>query len=186
MNGARSEDLELMRRIASGEHRALEELYARHQLALFGYLLGLSPDRETAEEILQDTLLAVWRSAGSYEGRSPVRTWLIGVARRQAHDALRRRALPVEDGVDLESVPSREPGPEELTLARVTARELEAGIRRLSPEHRQAIVLVLVEGLSYEQAARELGIPVGTVRSRLNAARRRLSAIHGDGEEVAR
>lgn len=186
MNDARSEDLELMRRVASGERRALEELYACHRLALFGYLMGLCPEHETAEEILQDTLVAVWRGAGSYEGRSSLRTWLIGVARGQAHNALRRRGLPLADEAEIEALASNEPEPEAAALANLTRAQLAAGINHLSPEHRQALVLVLVEGLSYEQAARELGTPVGTIRSRLSNARRTLKGMLRAGEEVGR
>jgi RNA polymerase sigma factor (sigma-70 family) len=186
MKDAWHEDLALMRRLASGQREALAELYARHRLALFGYLLGICPDRETAEEVLQDTLLAAWQGAGTYQGRSSLRTWLIGVAGRQAHNRLRRRALPVAGEAELESVPSGEPGPEEATLLRASAHELVIGLRRLIPEHRQTIMLVLVGGLTYEQAARELGIPVGTVRSRLHAARKRLAELLAGDVEVAR
>ena len=184
MSGTHNEDLGLARRIASGDRGALEELYARHRLPLFGYLLGLAPDWETAEEILQDTLVAVWRSAGSYEGRSPLRTWLFGVARGQAHNTLRRRRLPLTDESEIEALASGEPGPEAAALASVTRGELAAGINRLSPEHRRALVLVLVGGLSYEQASRELGVPLGTVRSRLSNARRALRGMLRADEEV--
>lgn len=186
MSGARSEELELMQRIATGERRALEELYARHRLALFGYLLGTCPDRETAEEVLQDTLLAVWRGAASYEGRSALRTWLIGVARGQAHNTLRRRRLPLADESEIEALASGEPEPEAAALTNMTCDQLAAAINRLSPEHRQALVLVLVEGLSYQQAARELGVPLGTVRSRLSNARRALKGMLRAEEEVGR
>lgn len=184
MNNAWSEDLELMRRITSGERRALEELYAHHRLALFGYLLGLSPDRETAEEILQDTLVAVWRGASSYEGRSPLRTWLIGVARGQAHNTLRGRRSPLADESEIEALASGEPGPEAVALTGMTRDEQAAGILRLPTLHRQVLVLVLVEGLSFEQAARVLGVPVGTVRSRLSNARRALKVMLLADEEV--
>lgn len=186
VSGTHGEDIALARRIASGERGALEELYGRHRIALFGYLLGLAPDRETAEEILQDTLVAVWRSAGSYEGRSPLRTWLFGVARGQAHNTLRRRRFSLADPSELEHLASEEPEPEALALARLTRAELEAGIHRLTPEHRQVVVLVLVEGLSYKEVARELGVPMGTVRSRLSNARRALKGMLRVDEGVGR
>lgn len=110
MNDAQSEDLTLIRRIVCGQKEALEELYAHHRLALFGYVLGICPDRETAEEILQDTLLAAWRSASTYQGQSSLRAWLLGVARRQAHNTLRQRALPVAGEAELAAVPSCAPG----------------------------------------------------------------------------
>lgn len=92
-------------------------LYERHASALFGYVYRLAGDRMIAEEILQDTMLAVWRSAAAFEGRSKVTTWLFGVARRQAHNRLRGRSGPEPTGADLFDRPDQGPGPEELAIA---------------------------------------------------------------------
>jgi RNA polymerase sigma-70 factor (ECF subfamily) len=89
---------------------------------LFGYLQRYAGDRMVAEEILQDTLLAVWRSAPRYAGRSGVRTWLFGIARRQAHNRLRVQEppkLPL-DGVAGWADPA--PGPAEWAIASAQAR----------------------------------------------------------------
>jgi RNA polymerase sigma factor (sigma-70 family) len=79
----------LLRRVGRGDADALAALYRRHADGLFWFLLRMAGDRGVAEEILQDTLLAVWRGAGGFAGRSAVRTWLYGIARRQAHNRLR-------------------------------------------------------------------------------------------------
>src|SRR4051812_38715149 len=79
----------LLRRIAGGDREALVDLYNRYQRPLFRYLCQMTPDRGLAEEILQDTLVAVWQGAASFEGRSALRTWVFGIARRQAHNTLR-------------------------------------------------------------------------------------------------
>src|SRR5260370_15743599 len=97
-----ADDAQLIRRIARGERQALSELYVRYQRPLFNYLLQLTPDYGLAEELLQDTLIAVWKSARSFEGRSSVLTWLIGIARRQAHHNPRQRKLPLAHERDLE------------------------------------------------------------------------------------
>lgn len=92
-----SDDAALLSRVARGDSGALTRLYQAHSGRLFGYLLRLAGDRMTAEEILQDTMLAVWRSAGTYADGSTVTTWLFGVARRQAYTgcaARRRRRRP--------------------------------------------------------------------------------------------
>jgi RNA polymerase sigma-70 factor (ECF subfamily) len=88
------EDQRLARRIAAGDRAALEELYARYRRPLFGFLLGIAPDAATAEEILQDTLVAVWQGAAGFEGRATFHQWVFAVARRQAYNAVRRRRLP--------------------------------------------------------------------------------------------
>src|SRR5712691_11551952 len=87
------DERQITRRIAAGDREALSELYARYQRLLFNYLLQLTPDYGLAEELLQDTLVAVWKSASRFGGRSSVQTWLIGVARRQAHNTLRQRKI---------------------------------------------------------------------------------------------
>src|SRR4051794_20399568 len=90
-------DQDLVARIGSQDRLAVADLYARYQRPLFRYLCQMTPDRGLAEEILQDTLVAVWRGAASFEARSAVRTWLFAIARRQAHNAMRRRGLAVTD-----------------------------------------------------------------------------------------
>jgi len=169
------DDAVLLRRIAAGDRDALEALYQRYQRPLFRYLLQLTPDRELAEELLQDTLVAVWKAAGEFQGRSSVRTWLIGIARRQAHNTLRRMALPVADPTELEDVESTAPEPEAAALAAADREALTRALAQLAPLHREVIVLTFVHGLSYQELAGVLGIPVGTVKSRLSNAKRALS-----------
>ncbi len=167
------EDHRLLERVASGERRALEEIYTRHGRELFRYLHTLTPDRQVAEEILQDTLVAVWRGAGTYKGRSSPRTWLFGVARRQAHNALRKHRLPVaERGTDEPA--ARDVEPEEVLLAKARIEELVDRLRALSPLHREVLALVFFHELSYEETAQILGVPIGTVKSRISNARRAL------------
>jgi RNA polymerase sigma-70 factor (ECF subfamily) len=164
-----------LRRTARGDGRALEELYARHGAALFGYLLVLTPDRGLAEEVLQDTLVAAWKGAGSFAGRSSVKTWLFGIARRKVRDALRRRGLPLAaDDSLLEALPTGEPGPEDALLSGVRSAELAGCVARLGAVHRETLALVFFHELSYAEAAEVLMVPVGTVKSRLSNAKRAL------------
>lgn len=175
----------IVARIAAGDRDALTELYGRYQRPLFGYLLLLAPDRGTAEEILQDTLVAAWRGAGRFEGRSGVQAWLFGIARRQAHDRLRRRALPRAPEDALAAVPSPEPGPEDRALASASRSEVVAALGAVAPIHREVLVLALGEELSYRELVDVLGVPMGTVKSRLSNAKRALRAAllpHAEGE----
>src|SRR5215472_11942301 len=92
---ADEEETRLILSIAAGDRAALSLLYSRIGGPLMGYLMQLTSDYGLAEELLQDTLLAIWTSATTFAGRSRPRTWLFGVARRQAHNTLRRHGLPL-------------------------------------------------------------------------------------------
>ncbi len=180
------DDRQVLRRIAAGDRQALAELYVRYQRPLFSYLLQLTPDYGLAEELLQDTLVAVWKSAHSFEGRSSVQTWLIGIARRQAHNTLRQRKLPLIDEADLEGLASPAPESEDFTLAWVARDELVAAFKQLASIHREVLLLIFVHELSYHETAEILDVPVGTVKSRLSSARRALRALLDAREEMKR
>lgn len=180
------DDLQAIRCIASGDRQALTALYMRYRQPLFRYLLQLTPDRGLAEELLQDTLVAVWRSAKRFEGRSSVQTWLLGIARRQAHNTLRQRGLPLADASALIELPATDPEPEEAALASVAREELANAFGQLSLVHREVLALTFVEELSYQETAQVLGVPVGTVKSRLSHARRALRTLLGSRKGAER
>lgn len=173
---AHDDDVDLLRLIAGGDASALSRLYERYSGPLVGYLHRLAGDRMTAEEILQDTMLAVWRSAGAFEGRAKVTTWLFGVARRQAHNRLRGRSAPEPSGPELPDRPDQGAGPEELAIAAAGGTPVAAAIDRLPAHHRDVIALVFVAGLPLADVAEVLAIPVGTVKSRLHHARAAVAA----------
>jgi RNA polymerase sigma factor (sigma-70 family) len=172
-----TDDRQLLKRIAGGDRQALTELYARYQRLLFNYLLQLTPDYGLAEELFQDTLVAVWKSASSFGGRSSVQTWLIGVARRQAHNTLRQRKISLVNEAELDELVAAGPEPEDFTLASTARDELVEAFKQLGPVHREVLVLILVQELSYEETAAALNVPVGTVKSRLSNAKRQLRAL---------
>jgi RNA polymerase sigma factor (sigma-70 family) len=176
-------DERLLAGVAGGDGQALTELYERYAGPLFGFLVRLAGDRTVAEEILQDTLLAVWRSAATYRGHSSVRTWLFGVARRQAHNRLRTWRPPTADLDEAGDPPEPGPGPEEQALAAADAAEVTAALDRLAAHHREVLVLAFVADLPQAEIAAVLGVPVGTVKSRLHHAKAALAAILRDGQE---
>lgn len=180
------DDARALRRVARGDRQALTDLYVRYRLPLFRYLLQLTPDHGLAEELLQDTLVAVWKSAKSFEGRSTARTWIFGIARRQAHNTLRQRGLPLADAAELETMPASDPEPEDAALAGAERAELAAALRELAPIHREVLVLTFMQDLSYQETAQVLGVPVGTVKSRLNHAKRALRALIESREGAGR
>ncbi|MDA2814527.1 RNA polymerase sigma factor [Nocardiopsis sp. RSe5-2] len=183
METGTSTDRALLTAAAKGDESALRVLYERHAAAMLRLLRRLTSDPGTAEELLQESWLAVWRSAGTFRGEASVRGWLLGVARRQAHNRL-RRLRPVHVALDAEDAPDPpDPGAdvEGRVLASAGHREILAAITALPRRHREVVVLALVEELPYADIAEALGIPVGTVKSRMAKARARLSGALAEG-----
>lgn len=165
----------LVARMADGDETALTGLYERHAGAVLAYLRQLTGDPDEAEELLQDTFVAAWRAAPGFAGRSSARTWLFGIARRRARDDRRRHRLPLAGPSELGGLVAR--GGEDLALARLELAELSEVARRLSAAHREVLALALVHELPLAEVARVLDVPVGTVKSRLSAARRALQSL---------
>lgn len=176
-------DVALVARMAGGDASALVTLYEHHGAALLGYVLRLAGERGVAEEIVQDTLWGAWRAASRFEGRSRVRTWLFGIARRQARDRLRGRRWDLVELGEAVQVPEPGPGPEDVVLARADQQWVAAAVARVRPGHAEVLGLVFVDGLSYAEVAEVLGVPVGTVRSRLHHAKRAVATVLDDSRQ---
>lgn len=162
---------QLLHRIAEGDGRAMEEFCALHADALFRYALVRLGDRDLAEDVVQDTLIAVWRSASTYHGASEVSTWLFGICRHKVADIARKRGFTETVGLpEIEQRPC---------LERTQFWEC---FSRLTDEDRELLLLVFHYGFSQEEVAQIVGIPAGTVKSRTFYARRRLQALLQRGE----
>ena len=168
-------DAGLLRRVAGGDQQALAGLYQRHGRIVLAQIYLVTGDRAVSEEILQDTMLAAWRGAAAFRGDSSVRSWLIAIARRQARDRRRRHRMRTVGDEALAGQPSGAPGPEHVALDRAEVAEVAAAIRALASPHREVLGLVFGAGLSLREAAGVLEVPVGTVKSRMAAARTALS-----------
>lgn len=172
----------MVARLAAGERAALAELYVAHRGPLLAYLRALVGDPGLAEEVLQDTLYAAWIGAAGFGRRASVRAWLLGIARRRAHDAVRRRTIHAVDPAELEALPTPAPEPESLAIAGAERAALRAALGRLRPAHREVLVLNFEQDLPYRDIAAVLGVPIGTVMSRLHHAKGALRAeLAGDG-----
>ena len=171
------DDVRLLRRIGQGDEDAMAAFYREHGRVVLAQVLLVTGERALAEEIVQDTMVAVWRGAGSFRGQSSVRSWVIAIARRQTRDRLRRQRLRVVDDAFLADQPGSDPGPEVMALDRAELAEVTGAIRELPAPHREVLGLVFGSGLSLPEVAGVLEIPVGTVKSRLTAARTALSRI---------
>jgi RNA polymerase sigma-70 factor (ECF subfamily) len=170
----------LLRAIAAGGEKALHDLYRRRSRELLAYLIGLCPDEQIAQELLQDTMFKVWRHARDFRAESSVRTWLYAIARRTARDFLRAgRPVSESDERLVDEAGSRVDEPEAVVLARADAESVIGGFAALSPLHREVLLLVAYRGLSVRETAEVLGIAEGTVKSRLHHARQALTAQLG-------
>ena len=171
------DDAGLLARIGQGDEDAMAAFYREHGRVVLAQVLLVTGERVLAEEIVQDTMLAVWRAAGSFRGESSVRSWVIAIARRQTRDRMRRQRLRVVDDAFLADQPGSGPGPEVTALDRAELAEVKGAIRELAVPHREVLGLAFGAGLSLPEVAGVLDIPVGTVKSRLAAARAALSRI---------
>ena len=176
-------DRALLRAHAAGDPQTFEQLVQRHSGRLYALAVRTLGDREEALDALQDALLSAHRSAGSFRGDSRVSTWLHRIVVNACLDRARRRAVrPVVHLPDLpggaaalEAVAD----PRDREAERDTAAEVEAALARLPVEQRAALVLVDLQGHTVEEAARMLGCPVGTVKSRCARGRARLVVLLG-------
>jgi RNA polymerase sigma-70 factor (ECF subfamily) len=158
-------DAELLAAIADGRFDALRILHERHAPWLAARLSHRSSDPTLVEEAIQDTFVAVWRKAGDYRGEGEVGAWIWGIAIRKLIDRVRRSRVPrLERSSLVESA-------EEVVLTGIAYGELGDAIERLSPELMAVVQARILDGLSTREAARLLGIPTGTVKTRLMKAK---------------
>jgi RNA polymerase sigma factor (sigma-70 family) len=168
------DDSALLARLAAGEREAIDRLYGRYGRPLYAFVCDVVGDPGLAEEIVQDTFVAAWRGARGFEGRSSVSSWLFAIARRQARDRQRRTGPELAPVEDLAVVPASDPEPEAAAVASATRAELAGALASLPGHHREVLILAFVAELGGSDIASVLGIPEGTVKSRMHAARRAL------------
>jgi RNA polymerase sigma-70 factor (ECF subfamily) len=168
-------DAELARAIAAGDRSALEELYRRHAPWLLLRLSRRCADPEVIDEALQDTFMAVWRDAGRWRGDGPLGAWLWGIAVRRLIDGLRRRPrAQAMEAATMATAMSPVESAEDRVLVGVEYGDLGGALQRLSPELRAVVEATVLDGLTTKEAGRLLGIPTGTVKTRMMRARAQL------------
>lgn len=163
-----------IRAAAAGDTRAFESLVREHQASVIRFLRHLVADDALADDIAQETFIRVHRRLGTFRFRSRFTTWLLQIARNAAVDELRARSRR-----DRLALVSPAPAPPSAPDARA---ELRAALASLTPTVGEALVLVEVFGLPYADAGAMLGVPTGTVKSRVFQARRKLHEWHAAGE----
>ena len=179
----------LLRRVGAKDRKAFEALYHQYYRRLFSYLLKVMRRADLVEEVLNDVMLAIWKGAASFDGRSRPSTWIFGIAYHKALKALSRRS-PLGQMTQMSQMahepmyPERELAepvdhdePESLLVRRELASVLGQAVRALPVEQRTVVELTYFYGLPYQEIAEIMGCPVNTVKTRMFHARRRLKEL---------
>ncbi|MBN2148422.1 MAG: sigma-70 family RNA polymerase sigma factor [Anaerolineales bacterium] len=175
---AQQDELDLVARAQQGDRAAFGELVRRYYPGAVSVVYRMCGDGQMAEDAAQEAFLQAWLHLSSYRPRSSspsgLRNWLYRIAVNAAVDILRRERQPVPQDVDDLPIADPQPGPEASLVSEERAALVKRAVLALSPASRAVLVLREYEGLSYQEIAATLDIPVGTVMSRLNYARSQL------------
>ena len=173
---ATSDDM-LLESIADGNRTAMHILYCRHNVRVYRFILRIVRDATTAEDLVSQVFLDVWRTAGQFQGRSQVSTWLLSIARFKALTAMRQRRFEDIDQEDVREIPDDSDTPETSLDRSDTSAILRACVAKLSPAHREIINLVYYHEKSVEEVGQIIGIPQSTVKTRMFYARKQLADL---------
>ena len=172
-------DAECVRRIQRGETETFEILVRRHEKAIFNLVYRMLGDYDDAAETAQEVFLSAYRAIGQFRGDANFSTWLYRIAlnhastRRKSTSSRQRRLVPIDD---TELVDDVELGPAETLEKKEIRQRVQRALKELQPEDAMVILLRDLQDIAYEDVARVLNIPVGTVKSRLHRARQALKA----------
>lgn len=169
---------DLLRRAREGDGRAFEQLARQNEAGLYRHVLRIVGEQHDAEDVVQDALVSVWRSIGSFQGGS-FRAWVYRIATNRAIDVIRARRrrgeLPLEpsedDEIEWSEPADPAPGPAELASETETMAVVEEALRAIPAEQRAALLLRDREGFAYEEISQIMAVELGTVKSRIHRAR---------------
>lgn len=165
---------ELVVRAQQGDRNAFNELVILHARGVINVIFRMCGDEQVAEDAAQETFIRAWSHLASFRPDAPLKSWLYRIALNAATDMLRREKRILPGDVDDLALADPEPGPEGIYLQEERATLVQKAISSLPDASRAVLVLKEYEGLTYHEIANALDIPLGTVMSRLNYARRLL------------
>jgi RNA polymerase sigma-70 factor, ECF subfamily len=178
-------DEALIAAIAAGDRAAMRILYNRHRVRVFRFAARLVDDTASAEDVVSEAFIEVWRQANRFEGRSSVSTWIMSIARFKALSVRRRRQEIELDEKVMETVADQCSTPEQILLETDRSAQLRACLSQLSPDHREIIDLVYYHDKTIEEVAEIIGVPKNTVKTRMFYARRRLAQLLAQHDDFA-
>ena len=176
-SGDGSAEVALLQRVAAGDRNAFSELYRRLQRPLFGYLMKLVREREMVEDVLNETMMEVWRQAGRFEGRASVNTWVFSIAHHRAVSRLRKRRETSLDEEQAATIEDDAPTPDQNAMSGDMSRLIATLMEQLSFEHREILHLAYYQEFSVQEIADALDLPANTVKTRMFYARQRLKVL---------
>lgn len=185
MSSSEPSDLALMRRLAQGEEGALEALYDRYASAVMGLALRILGERESADEVVQETFWRAWSRVDSYSAeRGAPLSWLFGIAHHLAIDLTRRKASNRSDSGTAKPNPEDREQVEESVVAALRRQQVLNALADLEPEQRQVLELAYFGGLTHREIAEVTRSPLGTVHTRARLGLQKLrSALLAHGFE---
>ena len=176
-SGPEPSDGMLIQSIAKRDKRAMKVLFERHNVQVYRFVARLTGEASLAEDIVSEVFLDVWRQADAFEAKSQVSTWLLAIARNKAR-AARRRLPPAQLDDDMAAtIVDRGDDPESAALRSNRSAIIGKCLAELSPAHREIIDLVYYHEKSVKETAQIVGIPDGTVKTRMFYARRRMAEL---------
>lgn len=166
-----------LERIAKRDRGAFEELYREYGPRVFRFAVRMIRDETKAEEVTNDVMVEIWKSAGKFQGRSAPSTWIFSIARHRALNAVRRKTLPMTNLDDAPEPQDESEDPLAATDQSTTGDLLRTAIEQLSQEHREVIELTFFQGLNYREIATIVECPEGTVKTRMYHAKKQLGPL---------
>jgi RNA polymerase sigma-70 factor, ECF subfamily len=165
-------ELNLITQAKQGDRNAYGELIRIHRSGVINVVYRMCGDAELAEDTAQEAFIKAWKNLHRYQPRSAFKNWIYRIATNTALDVLRRQ----KDIYDIEDIPlkSAQPGPEAVVVTQERAKIVQTAVLALPPASRAVLILREYEDFSYREIAAALSIPIGTVMSRLNYARKQL------------
>ncbi len=185
----------LVRRAQDGDHDAFARLVEMFKGKIYNYVLRMLGDPDSAEDVAQEAFIKAYSSIVDFRGASSFQTWLYRIAGNLAIDTMRRRKyrqgnvsldqpMDTSDGEVERDIPDERAGPDRELQSAQLKQKVDEAILKLSPKLRTVVLLYELQGLSYEDIARVVGAPLGTVKSRLFNAREQLKRMLADDAEV--
>lgn len=186
-----TDDLTLVQRVRSGDQRAFKQLVERYQRKVYAVAFGMLKDREEARDVTQEAFVKVYKYLDHFKGDASFYTWLYRITANVCIDVMRRKGTAKGDHVEFDETQAQDTSeanlgalgsklgtnPQKSVLRRELAEKIQEALQQVPEKHREILLLREVEGMSYEDLARTLEIPKGTVMSRLFHARLKVQKL---------